>query len=68
MPYAGEFNGLPADTLGVYLPGVCRADNYLVCPSTTAAPMDSVNFVSIAGANWSSSVNLIFSFFFSELT
>jgi hypothetical protein len=44
-------NGLPLVTLGVYLPGVCRADNYLACPSTTAAVMDSVNLVSVANAN-----------------
>jgi hypothetical protein len=43
--------GLPADALGVYLPGKFRADNCFAYPSTAAAAMDLVNFVSIAGAN-----------------
>ena len=56
-------NGLPLVTLGVYPPGKLRVDNCFACPSTTAASMYSVAFVSIAGANWSSSVNFIFYFF-----
>jgi hypothetical protein len=42
---------VPADALGVYLPGKFRADNCFAYPSTAAAAMDLVNFVSIAGAN-----------------
>ena len=32
--------GLPADTLGVYLPGKLQADKFLACPSTMAAAMN----------------------------
>ena len=44
--------GLPLVTLGVYLLGVCRADNYLACPSTMSATIDSVNFLNVAGSNY----------------
>ena len=43
--------GLPLDMLGVYLPGACRADNCLACPSTTAACMDLVILMSVHGTN-----------------
>ena len=43
--------GLPLVTLGVYLLGVCWADNYLACPSTMSATIDSVNFLNVAGSN-----------------
>ena len=43
-------SSLPPNRLGVYL----------ACPSMTAWAMNSVNFASVAGANWSSSVNFIF--------
>ena len=56
----GSTKGLPANRLGVYLPGKLRADNCLACPPTTAAAMDSVTFVSAAGMNWSSSVFFCF--------
>ena len=59
--------GLPLVTMGVYLPGKLRVDNCFACPSSTAASMYSVAFVSIAGANWSSSVNFIFYFFSQKL-
>ena len=54
--------GLPLVTMGVYLPGKLWVDNCFACPSTTAASMYLVAFVSIAGANWSSSANFIFYF------
>ena len=43
--------GLPANRLGVYLPGKLRADNYHACPSTTAAAMDSAHLMSVTGTN-----------------
>ena len=43
--------GLPANRLGVYLSRVCWADNYLTSPLTTAAAMDSVKLMSVAGTN-----------------
>ena len=42
-----NMKGLPANRLGVYLPG-----KRLACPSTMAADMDSVTLVSAAGINW----------------
>ena len=47
----GTVISLPANRLGVYLPGVGWADNYLTCPSTMAAAIDSVNLMSVAGTN-----------------
>ena len=53
-------NGLPLVTLGVYLPGACRADNCLACSSTMAKAMDPVIFMCISGTNLSSPVSFIF--------
>ena len=49
-----KIRGLPLVTLGVYLPGKLRADNYLACSSTMAKAMDPVVFMRISGTNLSS--------------
>jgi hypothetical protein len=41
---------------------ICRAGDYLACPSTTAAAIDSVNFVSVAP------IGVVYSIFFCVLS